>query len=152
MMNGAPVMWASKVSSVAFAHPLIGEAHADISSGAAEVYCAANATMDILHLSYVVDEMGMKLPLPIRLQIDNAAAQAFAGSTVKRTKMKHIDCRQHWVRTLRDKSICLPVHVDTKENLADFFTKPLDKSTFWYLMAKIMLITTQAAEEANTSK
>ena len=152
MLNGAPVMWASKVSSVAFAHPLIGEAHADISSGAAEVYCAANATMDILHLSYVVDEMGMTLPLPIRLQIDNAAAQAFAGSTVKRTKMKHIDCRQHWVRTLRDKDICHPVHVDTKENLADFFTKPLDKSTFWYLMAKIMLITTQAAEEANTSK
>ena len=45
--------------------------------------------------------------------------------------------RQHWVRTLRDKSICHPVHVDTKGNLADFFTKPLDKSTFWYLMAKI---------------
>ena len=48
----APVLWASKVSSVAFAHPDIDEAHADISSGAAETYCAANATFNFLHLSY----------------------------------------------------------------------------------------------------
>ena len=34
-LNGAPVLWGSKVSSVAFAHQDIGEAHADISSGAA---------------------------------------------------------------------------------------------------------------------
>ena len=81
-----------------------------------------------------------------------AAAQAFAGSTLIRTEVKYINHRQHWVRTLRDKNIYLPVHVDTKENLADFFITPQDKSTFWYLMAKIMLITTQAAEEANTSK
>ena len=157
MYNGAPVMWTSKVSSVAFAHPLIGEAHADISSGAAETYCSANATMDLLHLSYVVDEMGLSLPLPFKLQMDNTAAQAFAGSSVNRTKMKHIDCRQYWVRVLRDKGICLPVHVDTKDNLADLFTKPLDRATFWTLLAQIMLVTvkaaqTQTAEEAKMSK
>ena len=33
LLNGAPVLWGSKVSSVAFAHPDIGEAHPDISSG-----------------------------------------------------------------------------------------------------------------------
>ena len=57
MEGSAPVLWGSKVSSVAFAHPDIGEAHADISSGAAEVYAAANATFEFLHLSYVIDEM-----------------------------------------------------------------------------------------------
>ena len=71
--------------------------------------------------------------------------------------MKHIDCRQYWVRTLRDKNICLPVHVDTKDNLADLFTKPLDRATFWTLLAQIMLIpdkaaTTQSTEEAKMSK
>ena len=126
-------------------------------SGAAETYCSANATMDLLHLSYVVDEMGLTLPLPFKLQMDNTAAQAFAGSSVNRTKMKHIDCRQYWVRVLRDKEICLPVHVDTKDNLADLFTKPLDRATFWTLLAQIMLITmktaqTQTAEEAKMSK
>jgi hypothetical protein len=37
LLNGAPVYWSSKVTSVAFADKNIGDAHADISSGAAEV-------------------------------------------------------------------------------------------------------------------
>ena len=49
----------------------------------------------------------------------------------QQTKMKHIDCRQHWVRCLRDRRICTLAHdiVDTKENLADLFTKILDPAT-----------------------
>ena len=49
LLNGAPVLWGSKLSSVCFAHPDIGEARADISSGAAEVYAAGNATFEFLH-------------------------------------------------------------------------------------------------------
>jgi len=58
MLNGVPVYWSSKVSSVAFVSADIGEAHADTSSAATEVYCAGNATKDLLHLSYVADEIG----------------------------------------------------------------------------------------------
>ena len=48
--DGAPVLYGSKVSSVAFAHPDIGEAHADASSGGNEIYAAGNAThISILH-------------------------------------------------------------------------------------------------------
>ena len=50
--NGAAIMWVSKVSSVAFAVPEINEAHADVSSAAAEIYAAANAANEFLHLSY----------------------------------------------------------------------------------------------------
>ena len=38
ILNGAPVSWASTVSSVGFAHPDIGESHADMWSAAAEIY------------------------------------------------------------------------------------------------------------------
>ena len=41
------------VSSVAFACAEIGEAHADISSGAAEIYGSANASMDAMYIRYV---------------------------------------------------------------------------------------------------
>ena len=44
--DGAPVLYGSKVSSVAFAHLDIGEAHADTSSGANEIYAAGNATLE----------------------------------------------------------------------------------------------------------
>ena len=137
--DGAPVLWGSKVTSVAFAHPDIGEAHADISSGAAETYCAANATFEMLYLSYVVDEMGMDFPKPIPLQLDNTTAEAFANNTASKTKMKHIDARQHWVRILRDKTILICVHVDTKNNIADIFTKILDRTTFERLRDRIMV-------------
>ena len=133
-----PVAWASKVSSVAFAHPKIGQAHADISSGAAEVYAAGNAVNDTLHLSYVAEESGIEFPLPFTLQIDNAAAEAFIKRTAAKSRMKHIDCRQSWIKTLRDSEICIPVHVDTKYNLADLFTKILDRATFETLRDRIM--------------
>ena len=61
---GAPVIWSSKASSVAFASPNIGEAHADMSSGAAEVYALGNAVMDTLAFSYAVEEMGLEFELP----------------------------------------------------------------------------------------
>ena len=136
--NDAPVDWASKVSSVAFAHPDIGEAHADISSGAAEIYAAANATYNILALSYSTDEMGISFPKPIELQMDNSTAEVFVNDTAYKTKLKHIDVRQKWVQTLRDKSILRPIHVDTKDNSADLFTKILGKQDFIRLRDMIM--------------
>ena len=60
--DGAPVLYGSKVSSVAFAHLDIGEAHADTSSGANEIYAAGNATHECLHLSHIADEMGIDFP------------------------------------------------------------------------------------------
>jgi hypothetical protein len=130
MINGAPVMWASKVTSVAMADKRIGEAHADISSGAAEVYAAGNASMDFMYLNHVMEEMGIPYPQPYKLQIDNAAAKVFAKNTAGRTKLKHIDARLDWVKTLRNSEISEPVAVPTEVNLADMFTKILTKSTF----------------------
>ena len=138
MQNGAAVFWASKVSSVAFAHPDIGEAHADTSSGAAEVYGAANATYDILHLSYVVDEMGLPFPKPIKLEVDNTTAEAFVKNSAFKSKLKHIDARQEWVRVLRNKDILYAEHVDTNDNVADLMTKILPVGKFADLRSKIM--------------
>ena len=139
MQGSAPVMWGSKVSSVAFAHPEIGEAHADISSGAAEVYAAANATFEFLHLSYIVDEMhNVDFPKPMVLDMDNSTAECFTNNTAFKSKLKHIDTRQHWVKVLRDKSVLVPRHVNTNDNLADLFTKVLSKDTFDKLFFQLM--------------
>ena len=63
-INGAPYFWQSKASSVAFASEAIGEAHADMSSGAVEIYAAGNATLDIMGIKYVAEEMGFDFQLP----------------------------------------------------------------------------------------
>ena len=137
--DGAPVLYGSKVSSVAFAHPDIGESHADVSSGANEIYAAGNATHECLHLSYIADEAGIDFPKPIPLQMDNSTAESFAKNNAKKTKLKHIDARQEWVKVLRDKSILVPVHVPTKLNLADLFTKILTVPEFIRLRNMMMV-------------
>ena len=139
MLNSAPVLWASKVTSVAFAHPKIGEAHADMSSAASEIYCAGNAACDLCHLSYLAEEAGLSFPEPAELQMDNTSAEAFAKNTAQKTTLKHIDQRQSWVKTLRDKTIIIPVHVDTKLNIADIFTKILIKKDFEALRDMMMI-------------
>ena len=136
--NGAPVYWQSKASSVAFATERIGEAHADISSGAVESYSAGNATMDIMSVSYPVEEMGMEFPYPFTLEVDNETARIFANASAQRSKLKHIDCRQEWVKTLRDKSIVKVEHIPTKDNLADLFTKILSVGDFVRLRDQLL--------------
>ena len=138
MLNGAPVLWTSKVTSVAFADKSTGAAHADISSGAAEVYAAGIATMDFMHLSHVMDEIGIAFPQPYPLQIDNKAAQAFAKNTAMKAKLKHIDVSQEWVHRLRDSNICTPSYVPTDLNLADLFTKILPAQRFIVLRDRIL--------------
>ena len=138
LLNSVPVYWKSSVSTMCFASEEIGEAHADSSSGASEVFGAGNATQDFLHLSYVAEEMSVPFPKPFMLQMDNDAARVFANDSCFKTKMKHIDCRQEWVKMLRDKQICTPVRVDTKDNLADIFTKILPAYDFKRLRDRIM--------------
>ena len=68
----------------------------------------------------------------------DTAAIAFANNSCFKSNLKHIDCRQEWVKILRDKEIITPEYIVTTENLADLFTKILPVKTFQYLCSKIM--------------
>ena len=138
LQGPACIMYGSKASSCEFsthdivvtAHPKLKDAHADTSSGASEIYAAGNCMNDLLHLSYVMDEMGTPLPEPIELCLDNTTAEAFMNDSCERSKLKHIDTRQYWVEELRDQELIVPEHCPTEDNLADFFTKIPPPPTF----------------------
>ena len=132
------VMWCSKVTSVAMADSRIPDNHADTSSGAVEVYAAGNAAADFLHMAHVLDEMNIPFPEPAPLQIDNKATVAFSKRTAMKTKLKHIDVRQEWVKSLRDANIFKHTHVPTKLNLADLFTKILSSIVFCGLRDRLL--------------
>lgn len=137
MYNDVPMYWkSSKINC--YANSGFDEDHPDSSSGASETRGAGHATQDILHLSYVAREMGIKFPKPFLLQMDNDAARIFADATCSRSRMKHIDCALEWVRILRDKQICIPTRVSTENNLADMFTKILTVNRFRFLRSKLM--------------
>ena len=79
------------------------------------------------------------MSMPLLLQVDNAAAVAFAKGRVRRTKMKHIDVRQAWVMALRDADVVQVEKVGTEDNLADLFTKILDYDRFAELRSRMMV-------------
>ena len=112
-----------------------------MSSAAVEIFSVENATLDVMGLSYVVEEMGMTFPFPFTLETDNDAARIFCLGSAHKTKPKHIDCRQEWVRMLRDRDIMTPVHdiVDSKDNDADPFTKILSREPFEIVRSRIMV-------------
>ena len=118
-LGWAAVAWGSKASSVKFTHPSasagdgslpsagkeglpmpgggepvchldIQGLHPDVSSGAAEIYAASVALNEILHLSYIADEMGMPMELPLQLHVNNSMAIAFSKGRVRRSKLKHL--------------------------------------------------------------
>jgi hypothetical protein len=63
---------------------------------------------------------------PFVLQVDNAAAQAFACQQryAGSSRLRHIDARlEEWVRCLHDSSLVEVVRVNTHDNLADLLTK-----------------------------
>ena len=127
LQNKVPTSWKSKTQSAT-----------SLSSTEAEVYAASVATQDFQHLSYVVDEIGIRdFPSPFPLHIDNAACIIFMEDSSRVSRLKHIDRRQNWCQQMRDGTIVQPVKVDTNENLADLLTKALPRPKIEYFVNQI---------------
>ena len=100
-------------------HADMSELHADISSAAAEIFAASVAPSKLLHLGYVTSELSLSYPQPIMLEVNNATTITFSKDQVRCSKLRHIDCRQAWVKALCDERIVKLIKVDTHDNLAD---------------------------------
>ena len=53
-------------------------------------------------------------------------------------RSKFYDCKVHWFQSLLKPNSITVVKVDTKDQIADLFTKPLDRNTFQYLRQKMI--------------
>ena len=69
------------------------------------------------------DELGIDFPTPIAIGVDNAAAVVYANSTVKRSKLRHINARQEWVQAMRNSATCKLWKAHTLENESNLLTK-----------------------------
>ena len=157
MWGIAPIAYSSKTSTVqlegagcsagvqssmppATAHPAITDFHPSRSSAESELYAATACADGVLALGYVAEECGFQFPKPAVILVDNMAAICFSRQSqfAGRSKMKHIDTRQHWISVLRDSKLIECVHVSTECNLADLYTKPLDMPRFVKLRDAMM--------------
>ena len=110
-----------------------------ISVGEAETRAYANGVHSFIHLSYLASEMQLDpLPTPIIINTDSTVAIAFATNTQLKTRMKHLDVRQHWISMIRDLSIARPIHCSSQNNIADLLTKIHPGPRFQQLVSKLM--------------
>ena len=76
--------------------------------------------------------------MPMQTLTDNDATRLAAINPGTTARTKHYDI---WLRYCRELYLKLMITIDwvpTKEQIADLFTKPLDKTTFLYLRSLLM--------------
>jgi hypothetical protein len=59
---------------------------------------------------------------------------------VLQSKTKHIEVRYHFLRDNIEKRKITLIHVPTHDQLADIFTKPLDRATFTHLWGSLVCV------------
>jgi hypothetical protein len=119
-LYGNPVIWSSeKQSNVA------------LSTSEAEYMCI---TSGFKETKYFINLMQLEMKIsvtPVRSYIDNIGAGYMAEQSVTNKRTKHINLRYHYVREeIQEFKNFDLVHIDTKNNTSDIFTKPLDKGLF----------------------
>ena len=89
-------------------------------------------------MSNLAKELGLDSETPPDLFIDNRSAIDVAYNPQHHGRMKHVERRHFFIRELvEDHRIRCPF-VNSVDNLADFFTKPLPASVFFPMRDHIM--------------
>ena len=109
-----------------------------LSSTEAEIMAACLAALEAVFTRGLLKDVGLPQLAATPLGIDNKGALALAHDYVSNNKTKHIERRHLKIRELVLDAILRVQYVASKDNIADIFTKPLDKKTFIPLRTKLL--------------
>ena len=105
---------------------------------------ASVAASEAIHLKGFLSELGLQDDQPISVGVDNTAARDIAYNPEHHQKVKHIARRHFFVRECVENNQIVVPYVNTVDNLADFFTKPLEGKQFFDLRDRIMNVAPSA--------
>jgi hypothetical protein len=122
------VSWASKKqNSVA------------LSTVEAEYITTRHCCAQLLWMRQTLRDYGYKLS-KVPLLCDNESAIRMADNPVEHSHTKHIDIRYHFLRDHQQKGGIEIAYVNTHNQLADIFTKPLDEKNFSKLRNELNIL------------
>ena len=108
------------------------------STAEAEYAAAAATCKEIIFIRNIVADLDLPLFGPTLLNVDNQAAIKIAENIGVTKHSKHFRDSIHYFRELVEHRIVHPQFVGTKDQLADGFTKALDKTNFRIWCDKIL--------------
>ena len=97
------------------------------------------ATKEVVWIRGFLGELGEQLKLPTLMKGDNMAAIMLSRNPMFHKRTKHIMVKIAYLQEMVKTSVSIWEHIGTKENIADMFTKALNKSKFSDLMKKLQL-------------
>jgi len=125
-MAGAAISYLSKKQ------PVIA-----MSSTEAEIMAASLGALEAIYLKMLIADMGTIVG-KIDLFVDNSGAIDLAHDYIANERTKHIERRHFKVRELVEQAVIAVKHVSSANNVADIFTKVLEKEPFQKLRAKLL--------------
>jgi histone deacetylase 1/2 len=109
------------------------------SSTDAEAISMNFATKEVVWIRGFLGELGEQLKLPTLMKGDNMAAIMLSKNPMFHKRTKHIMVKISYLQEMVKTSVTIWEHIGTNENIADMFTKALNKSKFSDLMKKLQL-------------
>jgi hypothetical protein len=100
-----------------------------LSTVEAEYIAAGHCCAQLLWMRQTLRDYGYKLT-KVPLLCDNESAIRMADNLVEHSRTKHIAIRYHFLRDHQQTGDIEIAYINTKDQLADIFTKPLDEQSF----------------------
>jgi hypothetical protein len=110
-----------------------------LSTAEAEYIAAGHCCAQLLRMRQTLRDYGYKLT-KVPLLCDNESAIRMADNLVEHSRTKHIAIRYHFLRYHQQKGDIEIAYINTKEQLADICTKPLDEQTFTKLRHELNIL------------
>ena len=110
-----------------------------LSTAEAEYVAAGSCCAQILWLKQQLLDFDIKLS-HIPIMCDNTSAINLTKNPILHSRTKHIEIRHHFLRDHVEKGDVVFAHVDSKNQLADIFTKPLATESFFNIRGELGII------------
>ena len=109
------------------------------SSAKAELRDTTHGICESIWLKMLLEEMGIKIQLPIRIHCDNKAAISISHNPIHHKCSKHVEVDRHFIKENIEEGPITMTYVPTFEQAADILTKALFKPAFEKLVDKLGL-------------
>lgn len=127
VLAGAAVSWKSKLQQTVA-----------LSTSEAEYMSACAAAQEAIFQRQLLEDLGFPQCEATVIYEDNTGAIALSENPVSHARSKHIDIKYHFVRQKVATGDIKLVHVVSEDQLADLFTKPLDRVKLEKFRERIM--------------